>query len=202
MLMNRFETLAMNNPLRALMQDRIELHHLRHISDLPPEKTVLEIGCGNGYGTKLINKYFRPKEIFAIDLDPKMIALAQKNHNRSNLHFAVGDASKLPYRTAAFDAIFDFGIIHHIINWGDCLHELKRVLKPGGKLIIEDLSIETFTTPFGKLIKPLLDHPYKDMFKRTEFINELKKTGFQIEKYEIHYPFKTIQYFDVLAKKI
>jgi ubiquinone/menaquinone biosynthesis C-methylase UbiE len=54
------------------------------------------------------------------------------------------DASKLDFPDGHFDAVFDFGIIHHIPNWKDCIQELKRVLKPNGEVILEELSIDTF----------------------------------------------------------
>jgi ubiquinone/menaquinone biosynthesis C-methylase UbiE len=54
------------------------------------------------------------------------------------------DASKLDFPDNHFDAVFDFGIIHHIPNWKDCIQELKRVLKPNGEVILEELSIDTF----------------------------------------------------------
>src|SRR5574338_29238 len=171
MLMNSLEFIAMNNPIRALIQDIIEAKTLRKYATLSQTAMVLEIGCGNGTGTKLIKKYFNPQEIYAIDLDPKMIALAKKNNKSKNIHFEIGDAAKLNYENDTFDAIFDFAIIHHIPNWKDSLCELKRVLKPRGQLILEDLSIETFGNSLGKTLRKVLDHPYKEMYKREEFID-------------------------------
>ncbi len=129
MLLNKTEFFAMNNPVRAFIQDKIEAYNLRKLSDLEDGKTILEIGCGNGKGTKLIRKYFHPKKVYAIDLDKKMIDIAVKNYKDSSILFEVGDASSLRFKENQFDAIFDFGIIHHIPNWKDCLKELKRVIE-------------------------------------------------------------------------
>ncbi len=93
----------------------------------------------------------------------------------------------------------DFGIIHHIPNWRDCLKELYRVVKPGGQLILEDLSVETFSTPFGRLLRKLLVHPYQDMFTQAEFVNELKALGFIVETEKQYYP--GLKYFVVIARK-
>ncbi|MBI4080292.1 MAG: class I SAM-dependent methyltransferase [Candidatus Levybacteria bacterium] len=81
MLMNKLEFFAMNNPMRALIQEILEVKTLRKFSQLPQNKKVLEIGCGNGTGTKLIKKYFRPKSITAIDLDERMIHVARQNNS-------------------------------------------------------------------------------------------------------------------------
>lgn len=72
-----------------------------------------------------------------------MIERAKRRVKVPHIAFEVGDASNLMFEDASFDAIFDFGIIHHIPNWQDSLKELHRLLKPGGQLILEDLSIDT-----------------------------------------------------------
>ena len=135
MLMNSIEFVLMNNPVRRFIQKHIEVKRMRKLSELFPEASlVLEIGCGSGYGTKLIKKYFKPQKIEAIDLDEKMIKLAHQKNNDPAASFHVGDAAALKYKDSMFDAIFDFGIIHHIPNWKDCLVELRRVLKSGGRI--------------------------------------------------------------------
>ena len=200
MILNKFEFVSMNNPLRAFVQEYVEIKELRRLSSLSVGLKVLEIGCGNGQGAQLIKKYFNPSEIQAIDLDPKMIDIAKRKNKDKKITFSVGDATKLPYKDNSFDAIFDFGIIHHIPNWKNCLSELKRVLKPSGQLLIEDLSVETFETTFGKLLKKVLAHPYSSMYKRSEFIQHLKSLGFTVSNYRLRYPLNTIQYFVVVAR--
>ena len=202
MILNKFEFVSMNNPLKALLQEYIEVKEFRKSSLLPEMQKVLEIGCGNGWGTKLIKKYFNPSEIEAVDLDPKMISIAQKNNKDRTINFSVADATTLPFKDKSFDAIFDFGIIHHIPDWEKCLVELKRVLKPGGELLIEDGSIETFTlTPFGKILKNILAHPYKEMYTRPEFVEYLKSIGFSVTKYRLHKPLGIASYFTLVAHK-
>lgn len=179
--MNKIEFWLMNNPVRAFSQ-KFEARKLRQMSDLGEGKNVLEIGCGQGVGTRLIKEYFKPAAIHAIDLDPKMIQRAKRKVGDDHIAFEVGDASKLRFKDASFDAIFDFGIIHHIPNWRDALKELHRLLKPDGQLILEDLSIDTFETRIGKILRLFLDHPYKQMFKRKDFYKEIEALGFKVEK--------------------
>ena len=83
--------------------------------------------------------------------------------------FEVVVASKLDFPDESFDAIFDFGIIHHIPSLKNCIGELRRVLKDGGKLILEALSIDTFSGSPGRPYKSLLTHPYDQMFSTEEF---------------------------------
>lgn len=201
MLLNKIEFFLVNNPIRAFIQDKYEFKRIRKFTNLGENKEVLEIGCGNGTGAKLIMKHFNPKKINAVDLDKKMIEIAKKRINSDEISFSVGNASKLRFNDRQFDAIFDFGIIHHIPNWKDCLRELRRVLKPGGQIIIEDLSIETFENFIGKIYRKHLVHPYKEMYRRDEFVKYLEKLGFKIIIDKSYNPLGLMKHFVVVAIK-
>ncbi len=199
MKLNKIEFILMNNPLRAFIQDKYELKMLRKMSSTGDIENALEIGCGNGNGTKLIKKYFSPNNIIAIDLDKKMIEIAQNRNKDNSVTFRVMDASKLDFPDNHFDVIFDFGIIHHIPNWKDSIQELKRVLKPNGEIILEELSIDTFSKGIGKIWRKLLDHPYKDMYTNNQFKQYMTETGFKIKNYKVLNPLKMIRYFSLNA---
>ncbi len=190
----------MNNPIRRLVQEGYEIRKLRGMSHIKSAGNALEIGCGSGNGSRLIKKYFFPHKIIAIDLDEKMIRLAKKRHS-DLAEFLVMDAAKLDFSDKAFDTVFDFGIIHHIPNWRDCLKELRRVLKPGGELILEDLSIDSFSFGAGRLWRILSDHPYESMYSAREFTDYLKTIGFEILNYGEYNPLKFIRHFSLNAVK-
>ncbi|MGP3920625.1 class I SAM-dependent methyltransferase [Nonomuraea sp. 10N515B] len=93
---------------------------------------MAEIGCGSGYGTKLVLEQFGAVQLDAVDLDPAMIRRARARLARyaGHVRLAQGDASDL---RAAFDAgdgpyeaMFDFAIIHHIPDWRAALAEVAR----------------------------------------------------------------------------
>lgn len=194
--MNKVEFWLMNNPIRAAIQ-RYEAKRMRDMTNYKGGN-VLEIGCGQGVGTKLIQKLFKPKKITAIDLDPKMVERAKERVKSKTIHFQQGDASKLTFKDDQFDAIFDFGILHHIPNWKDAIRELHRVLKPGGEVILEDLSIESFRLPiFGWLLYAILDHPYQQMYSRKEFYDFVEENDFKIEAKK-----QNIFWFNLVLRKI
>lgn len=145
---------------------------------------VLEIGYGSGGGTKMILKYFSPRKIIATDLDLRQIVLAKKNLTDKKIDFGITDATKLNYHNNTFDAVFDYGVIHHIPSpdWKEHLNEIFRVLKPGGKVFLYDLSIEAFDTMWGKIIKLFTIHPYDKMYRKEEFASCLKSISFKIIK--------------------
>jgi len=197
MKLNRIEFMLMNNPLRALIQEKYELNILRKMSSIKNIEIALEIGCGNGNGTKLIKQYFLPKNIIAIDLDERMMNIAQKRNNDTSVIYKAMDASKLDFPDNYFDAVFDFGIIHHIPNWKDCIKEVRRVLKPNGEFICEEVSIETFTKGIGRLWRKLFDHPYDYMFTPKQFTDYLHHTGFEILNYKELNPLRLIRHFSL-----
>jgi ubiquinone/menaquinone biosynthesis C-methylase UbiE len=201
MILNRLEFRLMNNPLRAFIQERYEVKILRSMIESRRFRHVLEIGCRNGTGTRLIKKYFHPEKITAIDLDEKMIKIATVKNNDLSVEYRVMDASELGFPDAIFDAVFDFGIIHHIPDWRKCIKELHRVLKNGGEMILEELSAETFKTPSGRLWKLLLDHPYENMFSTEEFKKQMTDEGFKILNFKDLHPLKMIKHFSLIAKK-
>jgi ubiquinone/menaquinone biosynthesis C-methylase UbiE len=200
MKLNKLEFIAMNNPIRAAVQGHYELPMLRNMITVDIIDKALEIGCGNGHGTKLIKKYFNPRNIVGVDLDERMIRLAKKRNNNQSISFLVMDASKLHFPDKYFDAIFDFGMIHHIPNWKDCLKELKRVLKDEGKIILEDLSSDTFKTSLGRIMKLLSDHPYADMYSTVDFLNYMKSIGFEIINYKSSNPGGLMKFFSLTAR--
>lgn len=183
MLMNKTEFWLMNNPVRRLSL-RFEVNKLQKMSSRQKFDSVLEIGCGEGQGTKNIIRAFKPNNIYAIDLDPKMIARATRRVSNKQVKFAVGDAANLSFaKDNSFDAVFDLAIIHHIPDWQTCLKEVYRVLKPGGLFLIQDGSIESFSkTLFGKGLHKILDHPYKHMYTKGQFEDEIAKIGFKINQ--------------------
>jgi ubiquinone/menaquinone biosynthesis C-methylase UbiE len=201
MKLNKLEFFLMNNPIRAFIQEKHEIRVLRNMTSITNIESALEIGCGNGHGTKLIKEYFSPRRIDAIDLDEKMIAIAKSKNDDLSIHYHVMDASRLSFPDNAFDAIFDFGIIHHIPNWRDCISEMNRVLKAGGETILEELSTDTFNTLPGRVWKGLLDHPYDKMFSTTEFVDSLVAVGFTLGGFRESYPLRLFKHFSLVAKK-
>ncbi len=180
MKLNWVERLVVNNPLRVVEQ-RFQIRWMKKAKALPRDARVLEIGCGRGAGSDLILREMDPAVIHATDLDLKMIRLAKtylSGEQKQRIHAYVADATALPYRDFSFDAVFDFGALHHVPDWRRALAEIARILKAGGTFYVEEL----YPTLYQNFItKHLLVHPTHDRFQSHDFRNALKACGFSFD---------------------
>jgi ubiquinone/menaquinone biosynthesis C-methylase UbiE len=163
MKLNRAERWVVNNPVRVMIQ-RFIIGRMQRMLSLPPEGVILEVGCGRGAGASLLLREFRPRRLHAMDLDLKMLRKATAYlppEEKGQITLYLGDALNLPYRDAALDAVFAFGVLHHIPDWRGALQEIVRVLKPGGAYFLEE-----FYPPFylNFLARRLFLHPERDRF--------------------------------------
>lgn len=99
-------------------------------------KKVLEIGYGMGCDHLELAR--RGAILSGIDITKENLKIAKKhlelNGYSSNL--IIGDAEKMPYENNSFDFVYSFGVLHHTPNMEKSIHEIYRVLKPGGRVWI------------------------------------------------------------------
>lgn len=100
---------------------------------LPSDYNILEIGCGEGYGSYLISKYFR--NIIALDNNKETIDCAIKKYQAPNLKFIYYEGEILPFDDSSFDAVIAFQVIEHIKNDKAFVQQVVRILKDGGQFI-------------------------------------------------------------------
>jgi len=178
MKLSRIEFLVMNNPGRRFVQKHFEFRIFKeflkkHNLNLAG-KTILDAGCGSGYSTQLILKELLPAKLVAFDLMPEQINLAKKRG--LNADFFVGDMTKIELPANTFDAVFVFGVLHHITDWKKALAELARVLKPEGVLLLEEVK-GSFVEAVGHFG---FEHPDEGMFNWAELEDGLRIAGFKI----------------------
>lgn len=179
MKVNWVEAVWVNSPFRTLTQMQ-EIAYFKRAAELRPGCRVLEIGCGRGAGVQLVRRAFAPARIDAIDVDPAMIALAERRKRRAGMReveLRVADAQRLPYPDRCMDAVFNFGIIHHLEDWRAGVREIARVLRPGGAFCFEEIYPALYANRFWR---HLLAHPREDRFSGPEFRGELEAAGLRL----------------------
>ncbi len=181
MILNRLEFVLMNNPVRAALQRHVEARRFLEMGGPLRGGRALEIGCGRGVGVELILDLFGAASVDAFDLDPRMVALAQRRlrDRGSSVRRWVGDAATINAPDSTYDAVFDFGIIHHVPRWRDALAEIHRVLRPGGLLYAEEPLGAMLNHP---LMHRLFAHPVEDRFQSADFRSGLEQAGLRLIK--------------------
>ncbi len=179
MLLNFVEKAMMNNPVRATIQRQFEARRLLSMGGQMVGGAALEVGCGRGVGTELILDVFGAECVDAFDVDPQMIELARCRlaARGERVHLWTGNVTAIPSADSCYDAVFDFGIIHHVANWRYALREVHRVLKPGGRLYAEEVLERFLTHPIWKR---LLEHPKQNRFHYDRFREALVDCGFKL----------------------
>jgi len=122
-------------------------------------KSILEIGCGNGVQTNYISQKYQPSQITGIDLNPYNLAIAEqdkKQRGLKNIHYMVDDAQSLKnIKNNMFDVVINIESAFHYPDKPAFLKEIHRVLRPGGQFLIADI-----------LTKSKKNHLYKRGWKK------------------------------------
>lgn len=152
--------------------------------------TVLDLACGNGFGTNLISE--KAKKVYGLDLDKETVDLCKDKYSSGNLHFKEGDATNLSFDDNYFNVILSFETIEHIDNYELVFKEYSRVLKNNGIVI--------FSTPNRPINSPNgVKNPFHIReWNKSELINDLSKhfniKAFYGQEYN-RYPKKKIGYY-------
>jgi SAM-dependent methyltransferase len=129
-------------PLSAVDEpDRfcIQLYHRVAAPGALRGKEVLEVGAGRGGGASYVARCLGPARMTAVDLSHEAVAFCTRRHPVSNLSFAVGDAERLPFADASFDAVLNVESCHCYASVDAFFGEVARVLRPGGMFLLADL---------------------------------------------------------------
>lgn len=146
-------------PIRDLVFSRRQL--VRSLG-LDPSAVVLEIGPGPGFFSPAVARELPRGRLELLDLQLPMLQKARRRVRRAgllNVAFTCGSACGLPYRKNAFDVVFLVAVLGEVSTPQDCLQEIARVLRPGGRLVITELpgdpdalsleKIQGLVTPLG-----------------------------------------------------
>jgi ubiquinone/menaquinone biosynthesis C-methylase UbiE len=179
MKVNWPERLWVNSPVRLFVQ-RQEAFFFKNVRDMEPGAQCLEIGCGRGAGIDLIISAFNPARVEASDIDPAMIRLAARKKRpgcRARVLHIVADAQYLPYPDGCMDAVFNYGILHHLEDWRLGIGEIARVLKKGGGFYFEEIYPPLYA---NFLFRRLVAHPRENRFQGPEYRAALADVGLKL----------------------
>lgn len=131
-------------------------------------KDVLDVGCGQGYGCNILSE--NATSVVGVDKSAEAISLAKELYKHSDVKFVAASAYELPFAESSFDIVCCFQVIEHLKYPEKLLALIKKLLKPGGILII--------STPnkiqFGQDYSLKIPFHYKE-FEPNEFRDLIDK---------------------------
>ena len=148
---------------------------------------LLDCGCGTGPMISLLYQKDPSRHYTGIDITPRMIEVARAK-NLSGVEWVVGDCENLPFEDDAFDAIICSNSFHHYPNPQKFFDSAQRVLRPGGRLILQD-----YTAPGPVLwlmnhtempLANLIGHGDVGAYSLDQVRDFCVKSGLRVEKLE------------------
>lgn len=130
-----YERSIRTNPLQWFWHTR----RFRNISKLikPVKDEILDIGSADGTFTEVITNQSGAKKAIGIDILESSVKYANQRFKKDKrIEFLVADVHRLPFKNNRFEAVFCLEALEHVFDLQKVLSEIKRVLKPGGYLVV------------------------------------------------------------------
>ncbi len=156
----------------------IEAEHLsryRFALKFAEGKRVLDMGCGEGYGSHILSEVAR--SVVGVDIDPKAIAHARVAYETENVSFKEGDVKNLPFPDDEFSAIVSFEVLEHIKDPDKMLKEAAKVLLPDGICIV--------STPNGAVKVASVPNPFHVKEYTLPELKELVREAFPESEWDV-----------------
>lgn len=101
---------------------------------LAGSKRILDAGCGVPYGAAFLAR--SAAQVFALDNAHEPLCEGRREYAAGNVYYLQGDCANLPLADGSVDVVVAFEVIEHLENWRGLLAEARRVLAPGGQLVV------------------------------------------------------------------
>jgi ubiquinone/menaquinone biosynthesis C-methylase UbiE len=129
---------VLNLPEITLQKYPLMMYHYLALKTPIEGKQVLEVGSGRGGGAKHLTEFFKPAFYTGMDLAQHAVDLANRLHHLPNLKFIRGSAEAIPLSDNSIDVVVNVESCHAYGLVDKFFREVKRVLKPGGYLLLVD----------------------------------------------------------------
>ncbi|MGV0834964.1 class I SAM-dependent methyltransferase [Mycolicibacterium thermoresistibile] len=145
----------------------------QRLADRCVDRVVLEAGCGEGYGADLLAEV--AARVIGLDYDAATVAHVRTRYPRVDIRH--GNLAQLPLADASVDVVVNLQVIEHLWDQGQFITECRRVLRPGGQLLISTPNRITFTPGSDTPVNPF----HTRELNATELTELLTDGGFRVD---------------------
>lgn len=153
-------------------------NYLQVSEHLSGTENILDIACGTGELERLLLNTHSQLKIVGVDISEKMLGMARLK--LPNLEFIKASAIALPFPNCSFDMAITVSAFHYFDHPIAALEEIRRILKPEGKLIIMDWCRDYLLCQAFDLFLKIFDPAYKECYNQKELRSFLTASGFDI----------------------
>lgn len=143
--------------------------------DLKAGMRIADIGAGSGYHSSLLSRRIGNGRVFAVDVEPEMIAFLQqriKEEKLPNITTVLGSETSVSLAAASMDMMLLVDVYHEFSHPYEMAVSMHAALKPKGKLVLVEFRAEDDRVPIKTIHK----------MSEAQAVKELKKAGFRLEK--------------------
>ncbi|RCJ16096.1 methyltransferase type 11 [Nostoc sp. ATCC 43529] len=159
------------------------LSFLKTWAEISPLDTVLDVACGTGEFENLLLTENSTLKIVGVDISEEMLAIAQEKCKiYPQVSFHTASASALPFADNSFDVIVSASSFHYFNDPLAALIEMKRVLKPNGKVVILDWCKDYLFCKILDIILKIFDPAHQQCYTQEEFHRFLSSTNFVVSR--------------------
>ena len=169
--------------------DTAVLERLVELAQPTATEHVLDVATGTAHTALAFAPHVA--HVIATDITPEMMAqgeMLRAEAGLENLEFRMADAHDLPFEDAAFDIVTCRRAAHHFVDVAKAMREMTRVLKPGGRLVIDDRSVpeDNFADATLNRLDWLHDHSHVRQYRSSEWRSMMQEAGCKIEAIETY----------------
>jgi ubiquinone/menaquinone biosynthesis C-methylase UbiE len=154
------------------------IDHLQRSQQISGNEHILDIACGTGELEKRLLNVHSDLKIIGVDISEKMLDMARLK--LPNLEFVKASAIAMPFPDHKFDMVVTVSAFHYFDQPLDTLEEIRRILKPQGKVIIMDWCRDYWLCHALDLFLKMFDPAHKDCYSQKELRDLLIASGFDV----------------------
>ena len=154
-----------------------------------PDWRALDVATGTGHTAFALAPVVA--SVIGVDLTPEMLLEARQlsgRHSIANVVFQLADVHHLPCPDGSFDLVTCRRAPHHFSDIAKALGEMRRALRPGGRLVIDDRSVpeDDFIDSCMNQLDRLHDESHVRQYRPGEWRKMLEQAGFEVESVELY----------------